>query len=81
MKYRATFTSPAKTYDPYTLIIQRGDTNNGVYITAFADMSVIAGSNNRFQTGFDDAWYFGASAFETTPIYYGNGSSWVKFKN
>ena len=78
---RATFTTPAKTYDPYTLIIQRGDTNNGVYVTAFADMSIISGSNNRFQTGFDDAWYFGASSFETTPIYYGNGSSWVKFKN
>ena len=80
-KYRATFTSESKTYDPYTLIIQRGDTNNGAYVTAFADMSAIAGSNNRFQTGFDDVWYFGSSAFETTPIYYGDGSKWIKFKN
>lgn len=79
---RASFTTPPNIYTPYTLIIQRGNTHVGKYLTAITDTSVITGGNNRFLSGFDDVWYFGATAFEMTDsMYYGNGTSWIKFKN
>lgn len=77
------FQSPEKVYSPNTLIINRGNSNSGVYLTAINDNSeVIKGNNNRFVSGFDDCFYFADSAFDwNSPMYYGDGSRWIKFKN
>ena len=77
------FQSPEKVYSPNTLIINRGNSNSGVYLTAINDNSeIIKGNNNRFVSGFDDCFYFADSAFDwTAPMYYGDGSRWIKFKN
>ena len=79
------FQSPEKVYDPNTVIINRGsNTNNGTYLTAMADMSAIKGdgANNRFLSGFDDVFYFANTAFDwSAPMYYGDGTKWIKFKN
>ena len=77
------FQSPQKVYSPNTLIINRGNSNSGVYLTAINDNSeIIKGNNNRFVSGFDDCFYFADSAFDwNAPMYYGDGSRWIKFKN
>ena len=79
------FKSSTKSYNDNTVIIYRGNnTNNGAYLTSMANMSVIEGhgSNNRFISGFDDVLYFASSAFNwNAPMYYGNGTQWIKFKN
>ena len=81
-KDRVYFTSPENIYDPHTLILQRGHEHNGVYLTSITDTSAITGENNRFISSFDDVWYFGETAFEmTAPMYYGDGTKWIKFKN
>ena len=70
------------TFDKNTIILQRGETGNGVHQTAFADLTKdIIGNNNRFISGFDDVWYFGTDSFEQFPMYYGDGTQWIKFKN
>ena len=82
-KYYAAFTSPEKLFNPYTLIIQRGNTSSGVYQTCFSDtFSKIEGENNRMLTGFDDIWYFLETKLDTSsPVYYGDGTKWIKLKN
>ena len=77
------FTSPEKLFNPYTLIIQRGNTSSGVYqaclVNTFDD---IVGENNRLLTGFDDIWYFLETKLDTSsPVYYGDGTKWIKLKN
>ena len=68
-------------YDPHTLILQIADTHDGPYTTALVKTSDII-PNSRFITNFDDVFFVGESGLETTdPIYYGDGSKWVKFKN
>ena len=64
------------------MIINKGDTQNGVYLTAIADTSMCEGDNNRFVSGFDDVFYFANTAFDwNAPMYYGDGTKWIKFKN
>ena len=79
------FKAPSKVYDPNTIILYKGDQHNGTYLTAIADTSSIiddGNNNNRFISGFDDAVYFADSAFDWgAPMYYGDGSQWIKFKN
>ena len=79
------FQSPEKVYDPNTLILYRSDQHNGTYLTAIADTSAIiddGNNNNRFVSGFDDVVYFADSAFDwNAPMYYGDGTKWIKFKN
>lgn len=77
------FQSPQKVYSPNTLIINKGNSNSGVYLTAINDNSeIIKGNNNRFVSGFDDCFYFADTAFDwNAPMYYGDGSRWIKFKN
>ena len=77
------FQSPEKVYNPNTLIINRGDSCTGSYLTAINDnSSVIKGNNNRFVSGFDDCFYYADTAFDwNAPMYYGNGSQWIRFKN
>jgi hypothetical protein len=67
-------------FDPNTLIIQRGE-DNGKYKTAFADLTKSVSGVNRFISGFDDCYYYGTGSFEAAPMYYGNGSQWIRFKN
>jgi hypothetical protein len=77
--------SPSVVYDPNTLILHKKNTYTGTYLTAIADTSAIiddGNNNNRFVSSFDDCYYFADSAFDwTAPMYYGNGSQWIKFKN
>ena len=68
-------------FDSYTVILQRGETGNGVYQTAFANLSEVVSGINRFISGFDDCFYFAVNGFENAPMYYGDGSKWIKFKN
>ena len=77
------FQLPEKVYEPNTVIINKGDSQNGTYLTAIADTSYMVGNNsNRFVSGFDDCFYFADSAFDwNAPMYYGDGSQWIKFKN
>ena len=77
------FTSPDKLFDPHTVIIQKGNVTSGVYQTCFSDtFARITGGNNRFLSGFDDIWYFVETSLDTSsPIYYGNGTKWIKLKN
>ena len=74
----------SKTHDKYpehTLILQIADTHDGPYSAALVNVSSIV-SNGRFLTNFNDVFFVGESGLETTdPIYYGDGSKWVKFKN
>lgn len=82
--YLYKYTTPENVYDSQTLIIQKGYTNDGKYITNIADTSAIEGdgANNRFPSGFDDCFYFADSAFDwDAPMYYGDGTQWIKFKN
>lgn len=77
------YTLPNKVYNPNTVIINKGDSQNGVYLTNMFDTSYMVGNNsNRFVSGFDDCYYFADSSFDwNAPMYYGNGSQWIKFKN
>lgn len=82
--YLYKYTTPENVYDSQTLIIQKGYTNDGKYITNIADTSAIEGdgANNRFPSGFDDCFYFANTAFDwSAPMYYGDGTQWIKFKN
>ena len=67
-------------FDNNTLILQRGE-DNGKYKTAFADLTKSISGVNRFISGFDDCFYYGSGSFEAAPMYYGNGSQWIRFKN
>lgn len=81
----------SKVYDPQTLIIQRNTSNNGTYKTGIYDLKsivdeslqpLIEGDANRCLYGFDDCYYFADTAFDwNAPMYYGDGSQWIKFKN
>lgn len=77
------YTKTHSKYDPQTLIIQANDTFDGTYATALVDTSsAITGANARFVTRFDDVFFVGESGMDTEdPIYYGDGTKWVKFKN
>ena len=79
------FKASEKIYEPNTLILQRGETGAGKYITAFSNLteSVTSSNNkNRFVSGFDDCFYFADSSFDwNAPMYCGDGSKWIKFKN
>lgn len=79
------FQVPSIIYSPGTLIIKKSNTNNGAYLTNIADTSVIQDDGTgayRFPSGFDDVFYFADTAFDwDAPMYYGNGSQWIKFKN
>ena len=79
------YTMPEKVYDKQTVIFNKGATNTGKYLTNIVDTaSVISGdgSNNRFISGFDDCFYFAETGFDwTAPMYYGDGTKWIKFKN
>ena len=75
------FTSSENMFEPYTIVMQRGDIY-GIYLTCFVSVPEIIGDHNKFLSGFDDIWYFGKDSFEMTDsMYYGNGTEWVKFKN
>ena len=77
--------SPSVVYDPNTLILHKKNTYTGTYLTAIADTSAIiddGNNNNRFVSSFDDCYYFADTAFDwNAPMYYGNGSQWIRFKN
>ena len=77
------YSLPEKVYNPNTVIINKGDAQNGAHLTNMFDTSYMVGNNsNRFVSGFDDCFYFADSAFDwNAPMYYGNGSQWIKFKN
>lgn len=90
MRYSCAYGSPSgvfkyslsyNEYDSNTLILQRGETGNGVHQTAFADLTKSVSGVNRFISGFDDAWFYSNGGFENCPMYYGNGSQWIRFKN
>ena len=74
----------SKTHDKYpehTLILQIADSHDGPYETALVNTSSLV-TNGRFVTKFNDVFFVGESGLETAdPIYYGDGSKWVKFKN
>ena len=64
--------------NPYTVVINPGKG----YSTGLIDNSENSGDNTRYLSEFSGASYFGASGTEeSSPIYYGNGSQWIKFKN
>lgn len=79
------FQSLEEIYEPNTVIINKGKSNNGSYLTNIANTSsIIEGDdlNNRFPSGFDDCFYFANTAFDwTASMYYGDGTKWIKFKN
>lgn len=77
------FSKTHEKYDPYTLVLKINDSHNGPYSTAFVNTSsLITGENNRFVSNFDDAFFIGENGIDTTdPIYYGDGTQWIKFKN
>ena len=75
------FTAPENVYNPNTLIIDKSNLfSGGKYSTEIAAPKIE--NNQRFLTGFDDVFYFADTAFDwNAPMYYGNGSQWIKFKN
>ena len=78
-------------YSPQTLILQRNTSENGTYRTGIFDLNsvvdkslqpLIEGDANRCLYGFNDCYYFADTAFDwTAPMYYGDGTQWIKFKN
>ena len=80
-KTHCQFQSPEKVYEPNTLIINKStSTGTGKYCTMICSPAIK--NNQRFLTGFDDVFYFADTAFDwNAPMYYGNGSQWIKFKN
>ena len=77
----ADYSLAKQNFDNNTVILQRKETGNGKYQTAFADLTKSVSGVNRFISGFDDAWFYSNGGFENCPMYYGNGSQWIKFKN
>ena len=77
------FSKTHEKHDPYTLVLQISNSHDGPYSTAFVNASsLITGENNRFVSNFDDVFFIGEDGIDTTdPIYYGDGTKWVKFKN
>ena len=75
------FTAPENVYNPNTLIIDKSNLfSGGKYSTEIAAPKIE--NNQRFLTGFDDVFYFADSSFDwNAPMYYGDGSRWIKFKN
>lgn len=72
-----------KVYDEGTIIIGRTSNNNGTYSTELLSPSEgsLLGSFTRIETGFNDvAYHDGERLLTNLPTYYGNGSSWIKFK-
>ena len=84
-KYDYVYQSSSAVYSPNTLILYKGNQHNGKYLTAIADTSAIIDdgkNNNRFVSSFDDAVYFADTSFDwNAPMYYGDGTKWIKFKN
>ena len=80
---RMHFSKTHEKHDPYTLVLQISNSHDGPYSTAFVNASsLITGENNRFVSNFDDVFFIGEDGIDTTdPIYYGDGTKWVKFKN
>ena len=80
---RMYFSKTHEKYDPHTLVLQISSSHDGPYSTAFVNTSsFITGENNRFVSNFDDVLFIGEDGIDTTdPIYYGDGTKWVKFKN
>ena len=80
--FRCVYEASTKVYNPNTVIMIKTDLHNGNYLTNISDTSIISGVNNRFVSGFDDCYYFADTAFDwTAPMYYGDGTKWIKFKN
>lgn len=77
----ADYSLSKQNFNNNTVILQRGETGNGKYQTAFADLTKSVSGVNRFISGFDDAWFYSNGGFENCPMYYGNGSQWIRFKN
>jgi len=77
----ADYSLAKQNFDNNTVILQRGETGNGKYQTAFADLTKSVSGVNRFISGFDDAWFYSSGGFENCPMYYGNGFQWIRFKN
>ena len=75
--------SPTKTYDPYTVIIKRNRSTGGKYLTSFTNTATnITGNRNEMQSYFDDVRYYTSSGIDDTlPMYYGDGTQWIIFKN
>ena len=65
-----------KTYDNGTIVISLGDK----YGTRLFDNSENTNNNTRFICHFSDADYY-ENGILSLPMYYGNGSQWIKFKN
>ena len=64
------------------VIYQNPSNNTGIYATNFISGVPITGENNKFPSGFDNVYYiddFGN--MEKSPIYYGDGTQWIKLKN
>ena len=71
-----------KPMDPNALVIYFNSNENAKYNTAIVDTSSLTNNNNRFLLGFDDVkLYDSNSNLDTSPIYYGDGTQWIKFKN
>lgn len=77
------FSKTLDKYAPNTLILHIASTHDGSYETAFVNTgSLISGNDARLTTKFNDVYYIGDSGANTSdPIYYGNGTQWVKLKN
>ena len=64
------------------VIYQNPSNDTGIYATNFISGVPITGENNKFPSGFDNVYYiddFGN--MEKSPIYYGDGTQWIKLKN
>ena len=46
-------------------------------------VKVIGQSKKMTEESYDysSQYYYGSGSFEAAPMYYGNGSQWIRFKN
>lgn len=80
-KYVQAFSLTPKQYDNSTFIIYRSDNLLGKYYTELVTpKKILTGKFPRLTTGFNDVFLYSNSTILSADSYYGNGSSWIKFK-
>lgn len=75
------FSLESKQYSEGQVVMERIIANIGKYNTQLFETSTKIQGISYFPCYFDNVWLFKDKNLQEFPTYYGNGSSWIKFKN
>lgn len=80
--YTSVYALTSKQYVEGQVVIERWNgAANGKYNTALFETITKMLGNAYFPCFFENAWLFKDNNLQELPTYYGNGASWIKFKN